>query len=192
VSVSNSNLWSPEDLGREIRSARLARGLSVSELARRSDLSQSFLSQVEGGESDISVGRLLRVTHALGIDVTDLLRRPGIAPERVVRADERVELPTPSDGLRLELLAPSLDHTRTNAMAVLEPGATVEPVYSTPGSETFVLVTSGRAEVDLRGGRRVVVRAGDSITYPAEDFVRMRNPGSKPLILVWVQASVRS
>jgi mannose-6-phosphate isomerase-like protein (cupin superfamily) len=65
-------------------------------------------------------------------------------------------------------------------------------VYSTPGSETFVLVTSGRAEVDLRGGRRVVVRAGDSITYPAEAFVRMRNPGSKPLILVWVQASVRS
>ena len=188
---SGSDSWSPARLGQLIRDARTKRGLSISELARRSELSQSFLSQLEAGESDISVGRLLRLAHALDIDAAELLGQPARRPEQLVRARERVELPTPSEGLRLELLAPSLDRTRTNALATLEARSSVEPVYSTTGSETFVFLIKGRARVELRGGRALDLAAGDSVSYPSEDFERMTNAGSTRTVLIWVQATPR-
>ena len=71
--------WSPARLGRAIREVRSRQGLTVTEVARRSGLSQSFLSQVEAGQSDISVGRLIRVAQVLDVHVTDLLEAP-VAP----------------------------------------------------------------------------------------------------------------
>ncbi len=65
--------WEPARLGSAIRAVRTSRGLSVSELARRSELSQSFLSQVEIGNTDISVGRLVRVAEALDVALADLV-----------------------------------------------------------------------------------------------------------------------
>jgi transcriptional regulator with XRE-family HTH domain len=170
----------------------VSQGLSVSELARRSDVSQSFLSQVESGDSDISVGRLLRLAHALSVDVADLLGRAAIARGSVVRKHERVELPTPSDGLRLELLAPSLDHSRTNALGSLRAGATVEPSQSTRGSETFVYLLKGRAQIELRTGTTIDLRPGDSVTYPSEDFARMTNPGGQDSLFIWVETPLRA
>jgi transcriptional regulator with XRE-family HTH domain len=179
-------------LGPEIRALRASRGLSVSELARRSDLSQSFLSQFESGQSDISVGRLIRLAQALDIDVADLLgqrTRPG---ERIVRAGEQTELPTPSLGLRVHLLAPSLDHTRTNAIGTLEPGAVAEPALATRGNESFVYLLEGVARIDLRGGRTVTLAAGDSVSYRSEEFERMANPGRRRNRFVWVQSTSRA
>src|SRR6266540_1842553 len=123
--------WSPSRLGGAIRTLRVSRGLSVTELARRSGLSQSFLSQVEIGRTDISVGR------------ADLIEDPAASDHHVVRAGDRVELPTRSEGMRLYLLARSLDQGRINGLGHLEPGAMAGPIYSTPGSESFLYVIEG-------------------------------------------------
>ena len=181
--------WSSAQLGRKLRSVRDGRGLSVSELARRSGLSQSFLSQFESGQSDISVGRLVRLAQALDVDVGDLLAERSRSGERIVRANEQLELPTPSAGLRLQLLAPSLDHSRTNAVGTLEGGSVAEPNFSNPGSESLVYVLKGVARIELRGGRAFLLRPGDSISYRSDEFERMANPRSRPCFFVWVQAS---
>jgi transcriptional regulator with XRE-family HTH domain len=183
---------SPPSLGAQIRGARTSRGLSISELARRSDVSQSFLSQVESDQSDISVGRLVRLAQALDLDVVDLLGRPRPSIERLVRAGEQAELPTPSEGLRVHLLAPSLDHSRTNAVGRLEPGAVAEPAHATHGNETFVYLLEGSAQIELSGERTVLLKRGDSISYRSEEFERMVNPGRGANLFVWVQASSRA
>jgi transcriptional regulator with XRE-family HTH domain len=187
-----SDGWSPARLGREVRAVRVNRGLSISELARRSDVSQSFLSQFESGQTDISVGRLLRLAQALDIDAADLIARRVTPAERLVRADEQVELPTPSQGLRLHLLAASLDHTRTNAVGSLEPGSAAEPAYSSPGSESLVYVLKGVVRVELTGDRAFSLRGGDSISYRSEEFRSMANPGSRQSAFIWIQASSRA
>jgi transcriptional regulator with XRE-family HTH domain len=60
-------------VGEIIRRLRLQRGLSLRDLATASELSTSFLSSVERGESDIAVGRLARVAACLDHDVGSLL-----------------------------------------------------------------------------------------------------------------------
>lgn len=61
------------NVGAIIRRLRRQRGLSLDDLARLSGVSASFLSAVERGASDISVGRLAKVAHAFGLDVPTLL-----------------------------------------------------------------------------------------------------------------------
>ena len=164
--------------------------MSVSELARRSDVSQSFLSQVESGQSDISVGRLVRLTQALDIDAAELLGQREVPTGHVVRAGEHVELPSQTKGLRLYLLAPSFDHARTNVVGTLEPGAVVGAVYNR-GSETFLYILEGTAEVGLTGGRSLTLGVRDSVSYRSEEFERMSNPGTTDCIFLWVQAATR-
>src|SRR3954447_2414783 len=118
--------WSAEQLGRRLRELRTARGLRLSDLARESGLSVSFLSQVEQGQSDIAVGRLMRIAHALGVQLTELVEVPAAPARPLVRAGERATLPTPTEGLTIELLADSLAGGQVYAISHLAPGSSVE------------------------------------------------------------------
>jgi DNA-binding NtrC family response regulator len=60
------------DIGRQIRDLRKARGLTLKQVARRTNLSVSLLSQIERGESSASVSSLFKVATALDVKLTDL------------------------------------------------------------------------------------------------------------------------
>ncbi len=65
---------SPLDaVGQKLRRARLAAGLSVREMARRVDVSPSFVSQVELGRTKPSVGTLYSMATELGVPLDDLM-----------------------------------------------------------------------------------------------------------------------
>ncbi len=181
--------WSSARLGGAIRALRVSRGLSVTELARRSELSQSFLSQVEIGRTDISVSRLVRLAKALDVSLDNLVDHPSRSAEHVVRAEERTELPTRSEGMRLYLLARSFDTGRINGFGYLEPGADAGPIYSSPGSESFLYVLEGAAQIDLSGGRVLTLNPGDSACYRAREFKGMSNRHDSRCVFLWIQAA---
>src|SRR5881227_2145889 len=104
--------WSAKQLGRRLRELRTARRLRLSDVAQASGLSVSFLSQVEQGQSDISVGRLMRIAHALDVRVTELVASAAAPARSLVRAEGREALPTPIEGVKMELLADSLSAGR--------------------------------------------------------------------------------
>jgi XRE family aerobic/anaerobic benzoate catabolism transcriptional regulator len=71
-------------VGRVIRSAREAAGLSRRALSGRSGVSVRFLAQLEGGTGNISLLRLERLAGALGVPLLYLLSAPaGPAATRV-------------------------------------------------------------------------------------------------------------
>ncbi len=59
-------------IGRTIRSARMERDLTLKQLARRTGLSVSLLSQIERAESSASIASLFRIALALGVKMADL------------------------------------------------------------------------------------------------------------------------
>jgi len=64
-----------EALGRDIRSARLRRGVAVADLAIRAGTSASSVIRLERGESGVGIGTLADVLVALGMvdRLTDLI-----------------------------------------------------------------------------------------------------------------------
>ena len=63
-------------VGANIRRAREARGLPQDELAHRAEVHVTYLSGVETGKRNITMNVLERIAGALGIDETELVRRP--------------------------------------------------------------------------------------------------------------------
>jgi DNA-binding NtrC family response regulator len=59
-------------IGRNIRELRKARSLTLKQMARRTNLSVSLLSQIERAESSASVSSLFKVATALDVKITDL------------------------------------------------------------------------------------------------------------------------
>jgi transcriptional regulator with XRE-family HTH domain len=62
----------PDDVAKRLEKARIARGLSLSELARRADVSQSTLSSVKTGHrqgSNLTLGTARKLAKVLGISV---------------------------------------------------------------------------------------------------------------------------
>jgi transcriptional regulator with XRE-family HTH domain len=179
--------WSAEQLGRKLRELRKARGLRLSDLARDSGLSVSFLSQVEQGQSDIAVGRLMRIAHALQIPMTELVDLPATPARPLVRAGERPVLPTPTAGLTIELLADGLSDGPVYALSHLEPGSMIEARGDRPpGQEYFIYMLVGSAVIDFSSGDPLVLEKGDSISFMSEDFRRLTNPGESTTRLLWV------
>ena len=72
-------------LGLYLRAARIERGLSQSELAGRSRLSQTQISYFEAGTRLPSLDQFLRIARSLGISIQKLIAgsdRPGNGPAR--------------------------------------------------------------------------------------------------------------
>jgi XRE family transcriptional regulator, aerobic/anaerobic benzoate catabolism transcriptional regulator len=60
-------------LGGRIRSLRLSAGWSIEHLARRSELSPRFLSEIEAGRGNVSVARLSQLAQALEQPIQSLI-----------------------------------------------------------------------------------------------------------------------
>ena len=59
-------------VGRELRNTRRALGLTQAELAKRLGVSASYLSVVEAGKHNLTLGQLANIANAmrLGIDIS--------------------------------------------------------------------------------------------------------------------------
>jgi transcriptional regulator with XRE-family HTH domain len=76
-----------EVLGAYIRAQRLAAGLSLRDLAERTELSNAYLSQVERGLHEPSLSVLRAVAQALGLSLEALLAHAGVLDDEL-RADD--------------------------------------------------------------------------------------------------------
>jgi transcriptional regulator with XRE-family HTH domain len=103
-----------EALGAYIRAQRVAAGLSLRDLAERTDVSNAYLSQVERGMHEPSLSVLRAVARALGVSLDALLARAGMLEDTpaegtvaVVRETEAAILRDPelSEPQRIALLS---------------------------------------------------------------------------------------
>jgi transcriptional regulator with XRE-family HTH domain len=61
-------------LGDKIKKERLNRGLTQEELAKKANLSVSFMGQIERGERKLSVDTLVKIGNSLGVSFDYLLQ----------------------------------------------------------------------------------------------------------------------
>ena len=65
-------------LGRAIREARQARGLSQEDLALSADVDRAHVGRVERGDSNAAVLTITQIAKALNLTVSKLMQRAGL------------------------------------------------------------------------------------------------------------------
>ena len=155
-------------LGASLRSIRKTRGLSLAQVATATGISRSLLSLIETGRSDITIGRLTRLSQLYDIRVAQLVPEPRHADPIVVRADDRQRIHYAAEGIDVELLVPDGPHTMQALVATFAPLARMQDYIPQP-NEQFTHVVEGRIRTEFADGREMVLEAGDSATYVSGD-----------------------
>jgi transcriptional regulator with XRE-family HTH domain len=139
-----------------LRSLRTTLGLSLDELAARTNLSPSTISRVETGKRTISLDILLPLAAALQVDLDALLD---------VRSDDDVVIrPTPSSSGRRTTWLLSRPTGSTIAVKMrLEPTRKTAQQRVHPGHDWF-FVLEGRVGLSL-GDREIAVETGEAAEF---------------------------
>lgn len=152
-----------QSLALTLRRLRLERGLSQSDLARATGISSSFLSLVEQGRSDITIGRLLRLAEFYDLEINDLLDGGAVAsrhPVQVLRADRENMIHSATEGVDLFDLASGSRWTLVPRLGVHQPGSKVE-IRHLHEHETMLFVLDGTFEIEVAGVEPVRLRRGE-------------------------------
>ncbi|HHY46522.1 MAG TPA: cupin domain-containing protein [Firmicutes bacterium] len=169
--------------------------ITLAELAERTGLTASLLSQVERDITTPSIATLRKIADALGTAIgyffedEDQPKPPGPKPAAqgrrspVVHEGQRKIL-SPNNGVTFYLLNPDMSGPIEFIYDVFEPGAsTGDELYTHPGVECG-LILEGELEVQV-GEDIYLLGKGDSITFSSEVPHRKRNPGKTKSISIW-------
>lgn len=144
-----------------LRRERLARGLSLRDLATASGISKALLSQIERSVANPTVIVLGRIADALSVTFGELTR-PGVPRPEVVRgAGGR-----PGSGGRM-LFAANERRRFDMSEGVLDPGDKGVPSDHGRGSVEYGYVVDGVVELTI-GEETFRLEAGDAVRFGSE------------------------
>ncbi|MDE2591848.1 MAG: helix-turn-helix transcriptional regulator [Actinomycetales bacterium] len=170
-------------IGGILRAARLAKNLTLGQVASASGLTQGFVSKLERDQVSPSVASLVSVCAALGIRVGELFDPPESA---IVRAGQGAQINFGGSDAR-EYLLSSGNQTNIEVVhsKVAPGGSGGDELYSLNCEVEFVYVLAGTLDVIL-GPEHHILNSGDAMTFRGRDAHTWRNPTDAPLELLWV------
>ncbi|MGY1814623.1 helix-turn-helix domain-containing protein [Blastococcus sp. SYSU D00820] len=158
-------------IARRVRELRLAKGISLADLARITGMSKAMLSKIENAQTSCSLSSLARLAEGLAVPVTALFRgvdadreavfTPAGQGARIVRRGSNV-------GHLYQVLGTLRgEHKRLEPLLVtLTEASEVFPLFQHAGTE-FIHMLEG-AMVYGHGEARYEMRAGDSLVFDGE------------------------
>jgi quercetin dioxygenase-like cupin family protein len=161
------------------------RRLTLRALGEAAGVSPSFLSQLENGHTEASVGSLRRISVALGISVADLFETGTPARHQVLRREDRPEVGVQAGSRKFMIAQPPLRHLEVYS-AEFEPGAsTGDSAYTHGDAQEILLVISGEVTLELEDESHTL-RSGDSIEYATSVPHRLVNTAPGQTEVLWI------
>lgn len=168
--------------GHKIRQLRSEMNLSLKELAEKSTVSISMISQIERGNTDPTLTTLYKICNGLDISISTLLGTDKDTAQ-VIRRDERKTISFPTSQSKYELLTPINEGAVEMIMIHLEPGQEDKSLVEHSGEEAGI-VMEGEVTVILNH-EEILLQQGDSIRFKSSIPHRLVNHSNKTSVSLW-------
>ena len=172
-----------QEISQRIRELRKKKNITLKELGEKTDLSASFLSQVERGVSSMTITTLKKVADTLGAPISDLVD--------VDKADSFVSL---RNAQRLNLQRSYISYLPLGGrfegrkleglILTMKPNCEDQEMMHHAGEE-FYYVLSGKATFYV-GGEEYEIGEGEVIHYPSSVPHRTVNRQDTELVMLCV------
>jgi transcriptional regulator with XRE-family HTH domain len=167
-------------LGPRIQAIRKRHRLSLDELARKSGVSKSMLSQVERGEANPTFATLWNLTRALDVEFSELVEAKAGAAAAAIDVTSQNHIPeirTEDGRCVLRILSPpgSAGAMEWYELSVAPSGALISKPHAR-GAMEHLTVIKGSLSI-MSGDGREKLSAGDTARYAADIPHAIRNDG---------------
>ncbi|MBN1612927.1 MAG: helix-turn-helix transcriptional regulator [Deltaproteobacteria bacterium] len=168
-------------ISKKIKTARLAKRISLDQIANETGFALSYLKDIEAGRVTPPVGALLQISKALQIDSGSLLREQSPAfKERIKAYTKRTE------NYAYETLTPGAENKHLSAFHVtVETGQEHSGVGYQHEGEEFNYVLKGKVQV-IVGDYVNTLGAGDSLHFNSGIRHQLKNVGKETAELIVV------
>ncbi|MDR1800219.1 MAG: XRE family transcriptional regulator [Bifidobacteriaceae bacterium] len=173
------------DVGTRLREVRLGRRLTLRDVAKRAQISEGFLSQIELGRNSPSLKTFRRIADALGVDAADVLETTDVAlPRLVQRNGGRPILVGPVSKFRVS--PPGMTSLKVLKGTITAGGNAGEPYAHGDVEEVLIAlegtVTATVADNEYRLG------PGDMLCYRSSMPHTVRNDTDQPVEIMWINS----
>lgn len=157
-------------LGETISKIRTEKRISLNALAKETGFSIDFLMEIENGEATPSIGNLLQISRAIGVESGLLFKEKGVKRDNRIRAYTRR-----TDNYAYETLSPGTENKHLKSFKVtIESNKEHKGVSNQHVGEEFLYVLSGSIEVVI-GDYATTVNQGESLHFNSGIHHTMRN-----------------
>jgi transcriptional regulator with XRE-family HTH domain len=184
---------------RRLKQLRREQGYTLKDLAEKSGLSPTYLSQIERGMSNPSIGTLKKIANAMNITFVSLLGFEETDPDVkesdgnrhqypevcVVKKEKRKMLVYPGGLKKAFLLTPDLRRQLEVLLTYEAPQPENDDDWYEHEGEEFGFIIEGRYEVTVEG-QTYILEEGDSIYFPSRLPHKMRCIGKRTAKTIWV------
>lgn len=187
IVVTQSRKHEAQQLGSRIRELRNEREITLRELAQHTNITESFLSQVERGAANPSVATLRRIADGLNADMAAMFSgdNPG---GMVVRSGDRRLMQHPPGLLEDRIVTPPTAKRLEIILSEVAPGeSSGEEPYTHGADEECIIILSGRLAIEVLG-MEYQLDEGDTLLITPSDPHRYYNPGTDYAEALWVMS----
>ncbi len=172
-------------IGHNIRQLRNSKGMTLQALGTKIGLSPSMLSLLERGKTGPSIGTLVALASALGVQMSELLDVNGAVSQELVSRAKGQRVYRTAEGVLRRIV--KYDRSRGVEIAInrYEPGTASAPTPITHEGYEYGLAIEGKLVVTVNGQSHTL-EEGDLISYPSTDPHRIVNPGPAWARALWV------
>lgn len=183
-----------ETLATHLLALRRKSGLSLADLGRETGISSSFLSLVEQGRSDITIGRLIRLADFYDVELADLVTGGHSEPAthvQLLKVDSAENIHSEQEGVDLYDLSAGSRWTLVPMLGIHQPGGTVA-VDDPEERETLLFVLEGTFELVFAGESAVRLARGEGAIYRSTGPYIFTNVGDVPGSVLAVDVDPRA
>ncbi len=179
-----------QDLGKRIKELRNQRGMILTELGERTNLSASYLSQIERNKATPSLTTLLNIAEALDVELRYFFESDAEAIH-IVRSDESPEPRATRSQPSCTRLTTEDSGWKIDAhRLVLQPHSS-ELKYPPKQGEVLIFVLEGTLATTV-GEERYVLDEGDSVHFDAGQPCFLAAKGQAPAVALVCDSPPRS
>ncbi|WUJ70290.1 helix-turn-helix domain-containing protein [Kribbella soli] len=175
-------------IGPRLKVLRGRLGLSLQQLAERSDVSPAAIHKVEQGTMVPTITTLLKLAAAFQVPVAHFIDEtdaPATPVSFIPRSQRRVRTSPSGDVVIGSISAESGPFELSASITEIAAGAKSAEEDQRPAGETLVHLQSGTLELTV-GAQTYRLGAGDSLHFRSEEKHEWRNPSARTTKAVWV------
>jgi len=182
------NKKQPPAIGKNIANYRKQKGMSMDELAKRSGVSKSMLSQIEQEKTNPTVVTVWKIANALNIPVEYLLKARSVSQIEVVRRDDAPVFYSEDHSCLIRVNSPvhTIDTLELYDLT-FKPRGKLHSEPHFPNAEEFLTVITGKFKVTA-GESSAILNEGDTGRYKADRehiIENLTDQEAKAYLVVW-------
>ena len=159
-------------LARNLVALRGVRSLTQDALAKSAEVPRSTIANLESGQGNPSLTVLIKVAHALGVPIDELLASPRAKVRKWSGAD--IDAAVRGQGVTMRPLVPEPVPEEMLTLMSFAPGAVMRGTPHLPGTREYFTCLDGKVAI-MVAGDRYDLAAGDVLAFPGNTPHSYRN-----------------